>query len=432
VLAGLVLLWLIYNASAFRLPWNPIVVSDSDGTGSTRQLLFSLACAGSLARLLATGGLGWTLGQRLPPLAFLGYLYLTLLVSDDPGLTFKRATVVTFGMLTLLGIVHASPRPVTSMQRLVALFTAGVAWVSLAAMLALPAPCSSIAEKPGLAGVSSHPNTLAPCLAVGALLTLGWTPETPRQALLRRVALLGAFPAIVLANSITSLLFTALGVAAFVILSSASYRRGAWLVGLTCGSTLAWFAYQLVGREAVFRMLGRDPSLSGRDLLWGQLLEIGLQRPFFGGGFGAFWREGRGRELVHTWNPRQSHHAYLDAFLDLGGVGLALLVLLLVPPIWRAWREQRGEAGSPRRRAVASMCAMGLGLLTLYANGEAFLLKLDKVPFLILLWIVLLLSNRDHNRLEVELSPLSQLSDCERTAELLPPTTGPPLAPAAS
>ena len=429
-LAGLVLLWLTYSISGFRMPWQPIVVSDSNGSGAIRQLLFSLACGASIYRLLSTGGLSYVIGQRLPQLAFLGYLYFTLLVSDLPVLTFKRATIVSFGMLTLIGVVHTSRRPVYDFQRLVVLFTAGVAWVSLGAMVALPRDCSSIAEKPGLSGVSSHPNTLAPCLAVGALLAFGWTPATPREVQLRRLAWAGAFPAIFLANSITSLLFTCLGLGIYVILASSSYRRGAMLVAITGGSSLAWFAYQVIGRDAVFRVLGRDPSLSGRDVLWSQLFEIGMRRPFFGGGYGAFWREGRGRELVKTWNPRQSHHAYLDAFLDLGFVGLGLLLLLLIPPLWRAWRDMRGDVGSPRRRAVASMGCVMLGLLTLYANGEAFLLKLDKVPFMLLLWVVLLLSNRDHNRMEVELSPCADrgLAACEPDPQVLSTPPGSPLA----
>ena len=34
------------------------------------------------------------------------------------------------------------------------------------------------------------------------------------------------------------------------------------LVAITGGSSLAWFAYQVIGRDAVFRVLGRDPSLA--------------------------------------------------------------------------------------------------------------------------------------------------------------------------
>ena len=49
-------------------------------------------------------------------------------------------------------------------------------------------------------------------------------------------------------------------------------------------------------------------------------------------------------------------------------------------------------------RAVASMAAVALSLMTLYGWGESFFLKLDKLPMFCLLWFTLLIGNRGGNQ----------------------------------
>lgn len=83
--------------------------------------------------------------------------------------------------------------------------------------------------------------------------------------------------------------------------------------------------------SAFFSVAGRDPSFTGRLPLWTELIKIGSRSPIFGVGYGNFW-------IVHlremwtqfNWRPLNGHNGYIDIFLDLGLVGLALLLFLIV------------------------------------------------------------------------------------------------------
>jgi hypothetical protein len=51
---------------------------------------------------------------------------------------------------------------------------------------------------------------------------------------------------------------------------------------------------------------------------------------------------------------------------------------------------------------MASMMAIAVSLLGIYAFGESFLLKMDKLPAFVLLWSAALLENRDTNHIAAE------------------------------
>jgi O-antigen ligase len=172
---------------------------------------------------------------------------------------------------------------------------------------------------------------------------------------------------------------------------------------LLLGTSIGWKNIQ----AAAFETTGRDASLSGRDALWSIVFNEGKQHPVFGKGYGAFWTEGKGRELVQTWNPRQSHNAYLDVWLDLGILGLIGVGLCFHVALFTHWSRVRGDIGSPRRRAMAALYAAAFGYMLSYAFAQSFLLRFDSFPFLVLTWSTLLITNRDHNGINQEFPILS-------------------------
>ena len=93
----------------------------------------------------------------------------------------------------------------------------------------------------------------------------------------------------------------------------------------------------------VLRAIGRNPTLTDRTDLWAQLLKM-VRNPFLGTGFESFWLGPRLEELwrVNTWRPNQAHNGYLEVYLNLGWVGIALLMVVLVAgyrTALRAWRN---------------------------------------------------------------------------------------------
>ncbi|MFZ4534483.1 MAG: O-antigen ligase family protein [Alsobacter sp.] len=255
----------------------------------------------------------------------------------------------------------------------------------------LPAECWSIAERPGLAGLTGHPNQLGGIVGIGLIVSLGVSARgLGRLALL--IAQAGLVAALLMTKSMTCLTFTFAGIAIFVILrANPAARTSALVLIVPLLAVVACIGLGVI-RDDALAAAGKDASLSGRTELWSVVSREIRERPVLGAGYGAFWREGRGRELVATWNPRQSHQAYLDLLLDLGivGVGIAASILFsgtIAPLIACAAR------GTTPTAQQASLIAMVLALCGVYAFGESFMLKADKFPFFVLLWSILAMTD---------------------------------------
>jgi O-antigen ligase len=83
---------------------------------------------------------------------------------------------------------------------------------------------------------------------------------------------------------------------------------------------------------------GRDTTLTGRTGLWTDVLNNAAQNPVLGVGFGAFWVGPIGyarypldnwSRITPGWRPGQAHNGYIDVYVDLGVIGLALVLLVV-------------------------------------------------------------------------------------------------------
>ena len=85
--------------------------------------------------------------------------------------------------------------------------------------------------------------------------------------------------------------------------------------------------------------LGRGSNLTGRTDLWAHCLEVQCN-PILGAGFDGSWSPERQEKIAafyHNWKPGGSHNSYLDAYLDLGLIGLSLTRRSL----WHGYCRQR-------------------------------------------------------------------------------------------
>jgi hypothetical protein len=94
---------------------------------------------------------------------------------------------------------------------------------------------------------------------------------------------------------------------------------------------IAFVLEQTIGiYEPILQMLGRNATLTERTYLWDDLLVWDVN-PLVGIGFESFW-VGANLEKVwdlHPWRPNQSHNGYLETYLNLGFIGLGLLLVLV-------------------------------------------------------------------------------------------------------
>jgi exopolysaccharide production protein ExoQ len=86
-------------------------------------------------------------------------------------------------------------------------------------------------------------------------------------------------------------------------------------------------------------LLNRDPTLTGRTDIWAAILPSALKRPILGYGYVGFWRGFEGESanvsLVKGWSVTSAHNGLLEMWLDLGLVGVGLVLFAL----FRALRD---------------------------------------------------------------------------------------------
>jgi O-antigen ligase len=77
--------------------------------------------------------------------------------------------------------------------------------------------------------------------------------------------------------------------------------------------------------------MDRDVGLSGRTELWGILFDMILWRPWLGYGYGGFWLGWEGASssvwLSTGWDMLHAHNGFIDICLDLGVLGLTILLV---------------------------------------------------------------------------------------------------------
>jgi exopolysaccharide production protein ExoQ len=83
--------------------------------------------------------------------------------------------------------------------------------------------------------------------------------------------------------------------------------------------------------QALFGLLGRSETLTGRIPLWYMTAESIAERPVFGYGYGAYWLglEGPSARIWNSlhWNPSHAHNGFVDLAFQLGLVGLSIFLI---------------------------------------------------------------------------------------------------------
>lgn len=285
-------------------------------------------------------------------MAFILYGLISILWSDFPFIAFKR-WVKTLGHPVMALIILTDPDPAKALRTV----------MKRCAYLLLPLSVLLIKYFPqygrgwdsftGQAfnnGVGLTKNGLG-CVAMVLGLFFLWNigstkqmtdPAARRWELFLSVGFLAMIAWLLkLADSKTSLVALLLGGATFVLLRSSVLSRR------FLGTTIVILALTAVAVESAFdasaaliRMMGRDPTLTDRTLVWKDVLA--LQGNFLlGTGFESFWL-GKRLEVLWAkwaWMPNQAHNGYIETYLNLGALGIVLLVGMLVATFGKIKRE---------------------------------------------------------------------------------------------
>lgn len=131
-----------------------------------------------------------------------------------------------------------------------------------------------------------------------------------------------------------------------------------------------------------------DTTLTGRTAIWEETIRVGLRRPLLGHGFGAFWLGDLGvSSTLHGplgWTVLSAHNAFIDIWLDLGGVGILLLAGWLTTLAARIVRTVSSEPLTP---GTAALPFVFVHFLVMAMTGGAYLAYLNVTWFVFLLLV---------------------------------------------
>jgi exopolysaccharide production protein ExoQ len=346
----LVLIWICIAGSRMVSEWlDPETGPKSpdrylDGSPLDRVLLTVLLCAA--VAILVTRARRVEAFVRANALIFVYFAYcgISVLWSDFPDVAFKRWTKA-LGDVAMVMIILTSVDPTAAMKRV----------LSRAAFLLIPLSVLLIKYYPDMGrgynpwnwgsffvGVSTEKNGLGyVCLICG--LTALWrfmSAFQDRGSDRRRSWLIahGTILAMTVwlywkADSATALVCFLLGGTLLLLTNvSGTLRSTARVHTIVATVGLLVVAFVLLDSgAAIAAALGRDTTLTGRTQLWSQVLRM-IVDPLFGTGFESFWLGDRVEQIwrVYWWHPNQAHNGYLEIFLNLGIVGIALLGSLIL------------------------------------------------------------------------------------------------------
>jgi len=136
-----------------------------------------------------------------------------------------------------------------------------------------------------------------------------------------------------LSNSATSRVCLSLGCLIVLAVHSNWGRRSPTLLKVLVPSCFVVYLILAFGFDlnGIFAsQVGRDPSLTGRTNIWDAVLSTHTN-PILGTGYDSFWL---GDRLNIVWRlagtVNESHNGYLETYLNLGTIGLLLMIGLLL------------------------------------------------------------------------------------------------------
>jgi O-antigen ligase len=336
---------------------------------------------------------------NLPLLLFFFYCALSLTWSDDPMVAFKR-WIKAVGELVMTLLVLTDPDPEYALNRLYTRVGFVLLPMSVLFIVAYPElgttydPTDHVTMYTGVATFKNLLGVLCMACGLGALWSFigAWQDRAMsnrmRHLIAQGIAVLLALGLVIRADSMTS--FSSFMLAGMVMVVSSLvwvHRRPPALVGAFLSAiAAAGFALFLSSGASILQSLGRNPTLTGRTLIWKAVLAQPIN-PLIGAGFESFWMGNR-MESVWTMSQRgiqQAHDGYLEMYLNLGWIGLALLGMLIVTGYYSGLALYRRDAHAGRLRIAMLTAALLFGFTEagfrmLSPDWFGFLLAVTAMP----------------------------------------------------
>ena len=332
-----------------------------------------------------------------PILLYFSFCLLSILWSDFPGVALKR-WIKAGGDLEMILIVVTDQQPVAALSRLFSRIGFILVPLSLLSIKYFPAFGrgynswtggqfnNGLTLNKNILGVVTFVLLLGAVWRVLALLRSDEAPPHRARCLLAQGTLLAlGILLLITANSVTSNVCFMIGAGLMLATSLRFTRRhtAAVHVLVLALAVSAGLVMLLGGGASAAQALGRNLTLTGRTDIWAAVIPM-APNPLVGAGFESFWLSPRVHDRLWEVIPglplNEAHNGYIEVYLELGWVGLVLVVLIFI--------------SGYRRSVMAFRRAPGLGGLMIAYVLAAMLYSITEAGFRMMhpMWIFFLLA----------------------------------------
>jgi exopolysaccharide production protein ExoQ len=298
-----------------------------------------------------------------PLLALAFFAFLSAFWSDDPSLVIRRAGTVT--ATTLFGVYLAARSDLGALVASLVKVYAIAAIASFVAIALLPQAGTMTGDYYTHAwrGAFTDKNELGMACAEAIILSIYAYRRRYGPRWLAGFTIVASLVLLYGAQSKTPVVVMMAALYAALLVLALRRRSGA---GLVVGYVLLVFglagaALLAVGWQDALAALGRDATFTNRTRIWQLALEYIAHRPWFGYGYGGFWRADSADANIFWaalgFQTPHAHNGWLELGLGLGIVGVAIGALAWLAAIYRTLRV----ATSPHAEHVAFCFALLAG-----------------------------------------------------------------------
>ena len=362
------------------------MAASASGGNAMRRLAFLMIGGMGLAMAAASWRRPWRLNKpmALALLLLFGWAVISILWSVDRGMCVRRLIVLVCWATAAFGLArYFTLRQLCWFTMVVAATLAAVGVLS-ELRLGTFRPWSPDHRFSG----SLHPNSQGMLLGTLCLSSLALAFDLPAYRKRCLLVFVLGFGLLLLTRSRTAtgaLLIASTVVATLQMslrLKSSIVFVGAWTVGVVALLVML-LGVDLSDEMQRAVMLGRQQedadSLSGRFLIWPEVLSYIGKRPIAGYGYDSFWTADHIDSISARlqWGLREAHSAYLETVLGIGIVGLGLALLAVLCGLATAVAEY-ARSRNPLYAYIVGFIVFGLidGLL------ESGMSATSLVPFL--------------------------------------------------
>ena len=297
------------------------------------------------------------------------YMALSVVWSNFPAISFRRC-VRSMGTLAMVLVVLTEHDPLGAMRALlrrVYLVFIPLSIVAIKYFRNIGVMYDYSGNEEMWTGLAVHKNNLGQVAMCSGLVSTwqvlqNWARKRLTLDLLLLVLTLWLLRGSKNSHSSTAIVGFIIGVAVlfglqFIKKRAARAKRTivVALIALVAFSPLVYLALEAFNTTPVGLVLsatGRDLTLTDRTLLWTDVLNNAAKNPVLGVGFGAFWVGHIGYDMYPLpnwsrktpgWRPGEGHDGFIDVYVDLGVIGVVLVLLVVGSAFAGAFNDLENE-----------------------------------------------------------------------------------------